>query len=173
MRLRKTVVALFLALGTLGVLPVLAAAATSYTDSISGVEVFATATEGVFVGLASGPLPGAWSADVFHGPLPSSVGLSGAITGGSFSLATVLNKHFTLVSGSFDTTGGTIRLRDQARGCGIQHYVVADALTNVGVGPAPTGNGSFAALLTHYRAKIFGSCITYAATVAGSVSLTF
>ena len=173
MRLRNTLVALFLALGTLGLLPVLAAAATGYNDSVSGVEVSATSTEGVFVGVASGPLPGVWSADVNHGALPSSVGSSGVITGGRLTLATVLDKQFAQVTGSFDTTGGTITLRDQANGCGIQHYLVADGLRNVGVGPAPTGFGSFGALLTHYRTKIFGTCITYAATVAGSVSLTF
>ena len=167
--IRKTIVALFLAAGALGLLPVLAVAATPYQDSVSGVEVFATNSEGVFVGVASGGLPGAWSADIKHTGLTSG---SATITSGSFSLRTVLNRQITVVAGSFDN-GGTIALFYAQPGCGIQQYTVTDNLSSVGLGSSPVGTGHFSAVLTHFRAKIFGTCITYAAKVAGSVSLTF
>ena len=32
---------------------------------------------------------------------------------------------------------------------------------------------TFAATLTHYRTSIFGSCVTYGASVRGALSLTF
>jgi hypothetical protein len=167
--IRKTVVALFLAVGALSLMPVLAAAATQYQDSVSGAEVFATNSEGVFVGTASGDLPGAWSADVKHTDLTSG---SATITSGSFDLVTVFNSRITVVAGSFND-GGTIALHYAAPGCGIQQYYVTDTLSKVGVGPTPSGTGSFSVVLTHFRAKIFGTCITYAATVAGTVGLTF
>lgn len=168
--IRKTAVALFLALGTLGLVPVLAAAATNtYKDAVVGAEVFASTTEGVFVGVATGDLSGAWSADVIHTDLTSG---SATVTGGSFNLATALNRQLAVVTGSFDN-GGSITLVYTAPGCGIQQYQVTDTMSKVGVGAAPSGHGSFSALLTHHRAKIFGKCVVYAATVAGSVSLTF
>ena len=42
-----------------------------------------------------------------------------------------------------------------------------------GVGPrsAGRGTGTFAATLTHYRMEIFGHCVTYSASVSGSLSL--
>jgi hypothetical protein len=64
-----------------------AAAATTYTDTISGYEYYATSTDGKFAGTASGPLPGSWVADVQHTPLCLSCATTATITGGSFSLA--------------------------------------------------------------------------------------
>lgn len=168
--IRKTAVALFLAVGALGLVPVLAAAATNtYTDAVVGAEVSATTTEGAFVGVATGDLPGAWSADVIHSDLTSG---SATVTGGSFSLLTALNRQVALITGSFDSSG-SINLFYTAPGCGIQQYRVTDTLSSVGVGATPSGHGSFSAILTHHRAKIFGRCVIYAATVAGSVGLTF
>jgi hypothetical protein len=63
--------------------PASAIAATTYSDSISGYEYAATSTQGHFVGIASGALPGAWSVTVDHTPL----GTSATITGAGFHLA--------------------------------------------------------------------------------------
>jgi hypothetical protein len=35
------------------------------------------------------------------------------------------------------------------------------------------GSGTFTATLTHYRTSILGSCVTYGASVKGSISLIF
>ncbi|MBI2764471.1 MAG: hypothetical protein HYX53_01020 [Chloroflexi bacterium] len=47
-------------------------------------------------------------------------------------------------------------------------------MTGVGVVAGPqTGTGGFNITLAHYRARVFGFCITYGATVVGGISLDF
>ena len=77
--------------------PAAAMAATTSSDSISGLEYTATSAQGRFAGIASGALPGAWSVTVDHTPL----GISAAITGGDFHLATRLDGTLTVVTGDF------------------------------------------------------------------------
>ena len=48
------------------VAPATAAAAQTYSDTISGYEYAFTSTDGKFAGTASGALPGTWNADVQH-----------------------------------------------------------------------------------------------------------
>jgi len=145
--------------------PAAAIAATS-SDSVSGLEYAATSTQGRFVGIASGALPGAWSVTVDHTPL----GTSAAITGGDFHLATRLDGTLTAVTGDF--TAGTVRQLSGFTGCASQRYAVHGVLDNVGSGAARRGTGTLDATLTHYRTKIFGQCLTYSASVRGSLSLT-
>jgi hypothetical protein len=142
-----------------------AAAATTSTDSISGLEYAATSAQGRFAGIASGALPGAWSVTVDHTPL----GTSAAITGGDFHLATRLDGTLTVVSADF--TRGTVRQLSGFTGCASQRYAVHGVLGGVGPGSAGRGTGTFAATLTHYRTEIFGYCVTYSASVSGSLSL--
>jgi len=144
--------------------PAAAIAATS-SDSVSGLEYAATSTQGRFVGIASGALPGAWSVTVDHTPL----GTSAAITGGDFHLATRLDGTLTVLTGDF--TRGTVRQLSGFTGCADQRYAVNGVLGGVGPGSAGRGTGTFAATLTHYRTEIFGQCVTYSATVSGSLSL--
>ena len=145
--------------------PAAAIAATS-SDSISGLEYAATSTQGRFVGIASGALPGAWSVTVDHTPL----GTSAVITGGDFHLATRLHGTLTAVTGDF--TGGTVKQLSGFTGCVNQRYAVHGVLDDVGSGAARRGTGTLDATLTHYRATIFGHCLTYSASVRGSLSLT-
>ena len=145
--------------------PAAAMAATMSTDSISGLEYAATSAQGRFAGIASGALPGAWSVTVDHTPL----GTSAAITGGDFHLATRLDETLTVVSGHF--TRGTVRQLSGFTGCASQRYAVNGVLGHVSPGSAGRGTGTFAATLTHYRTEIFGHCLTYSATVTGSLSL--
>ena len=145
--------------------PASAIAATSFSDSISGYEYTATTVQGRFAGLASGALPGAWSVTVDHTPL----GTSAAITGGGFHLATRLDGRLTAVTGEF--TGGTVRQLSGFAGCVSQRYAVTGVLGDVGPGSAGHGTGTFGATLTHHRAKIFGHCVTYSASISGSLSL--
>jgi hypothetical protein len=146
--------------------PAAAIAATTSTDSISGFEYAATSAQGRFVGIASGALPGAWSVTVDHTPLRTSA----AITGGDFHLATRLDGTLTAITGDF--TRGTVRQLSGFTGCASQRYAVHGVLDKVGSGAAPRGTGTLDATLTHYRTAIFGQCLTYSASVRGSLSLT-
>jgi hypothetical protein len=145
--------------------PAAAMAATTSTDSISGLEYAATSAQGRFAGIASGALPGAWSVSVDHTPL----GTSAVITGGDFHLATRLGGTLTVITGDF--TRGTVRQLSGFTGCASQRYAVTGVLGGVGPGSAGRGSGTFAATLTHYRTEIFGLCVTYSASVSGSLSL--
>lgn len=142
------------------------AAAATYPDSVSGYEYATTSTQGRFAGAAAGALPGAWSATVDHTPL----GTAAMITGGDVYLATYLDGVPALVTGHF--TGGTVRQLPGFTGCTDQQYAVNGSVGNVGVGSAGTGSGAFAGTLTHHRTKIFGYCVIYSATIAGSLTLT-
>src|SRR6266540_2474836 len=73
--------------------PVSAAASTTYTDAVKGVETgfqpgVAPGTDlSSFAGLLSGGLPGVFTAGVLHAPNPSTVGASSPIfPGGQFTL---------------------------------------------------------------------------------------
>jgi hypothetical protein len=144
-----------------------ATAAQTYNDTISGYEYAFTSTEGRFAGSASGALPGFWDADVRHTPLCLSCTPTATITGGSFSLATGSG----LVSGRF--TGGTVQVINAGSNCTNQTFAVNGVLGAVGRWSGGSGTGLFSATLTHYRQRIFGSCVSYAASVNGTLSLTF
>jgi hypothetical protein len=147
------------------------AAATHYQDTVSGYEVYATDTEGVFAGSASGALPGYWEADVLHTPL-SGTPQTATITGGSFNLLTNLHSHPTLITGAF--SGGSVVQTAGFSGCVNQVYQVTGQLTSVGVYGRPGhGTGTFGVTLTHHRISIGGYCVVYAATIAGAVALDF
>jgi hypothetical protein len=146
--------------------PAAAVAAPASSDSVSGLEYAAASAQGRFAGIASGALPGAWSVTVDHTPL----GTSAAITGGDFHLATRRGGTLTVVTGDF--TAGTVRQLSGFTGCASQRYAVHGVLGNVGAGAARRGTGTLDATLTHYRTTIFGLCLTYSASVRGSLSLT-
>lgn len=161
---------LFVLLSTVAVLTGVAApvaAGASYSDSVRGVEVAATSYQGTFDGVASGDLPGYWSAVIDHTKLNPNA----TITGGSFALTTYLNGAVTQVAGTF--TGETVTLENPSSGCVNQHYAVVGTLGNVGIGSGGTGSGSFTVTLTHYRTSVFGYCVTYSASVSGSLTVQF
>src|SRR5207302_5144489 len=130
-------------------------------------EYYATSTEGRFAGTATGALPGSWYIDVFHTPLSPN----GTITGGAFSLGTVMNGQPTTITGSF---AKGIVTQTSGSGCGNQTYALSGDLVSVGpYGSSHSGTGTFNGLLTHYRYSFYGSCITYGASVTGTVNLYF
>jgi hypothetical protein len=152
--------------------PLTAVAATTriYHDSVGGVEVYATSTEGRFTGQAGGKLPGFWYADVIHTPLSSSA--AATISAGAFDLSTSLNNQPALVTGQF--SGGTVTQTGGFSDCTNQTYAVDGTLSKVGVyGRPDRGKGTFVATLTHYRVSIYGYCLIYAASIAGLVNLNF
>lgn len=149
-----------------------AAASTQATDSITGVEVAASSSQGTFVGVAMGDLPGAWRAVVRHAPLPRRAGGHAAVTGGTFSLGTVVGGDAVTVRGSLRRSARGITLVDAGSGCRDQTFRIRARLARVGIS-SRDGAGRLVATLTHYRTRIFGRCVTYSASVAGSVSLAF
>ncbi len=146
--------------------PAGAVVAVTSTDAISGYEYYATSTDGYFAGKATGDLPGSWNTHVVHAPLSLSATPSATITGGSVQLVT----GYRLLLGAF--TGGTVQVTDAGAGCTNQTFDVDGTLGQVGPWWNRTGTGTFAATLTHYRRSILGRCVTYAASVAGEISLS-
>ncbi len=168
MGIRKTLISSFAVAAAAALLSPVTALAAAHTDSVSGIEVFATNTTGVFSGTAGGSLPGVWAATVNHTPL----GTSATITGGSFDVVSALGGLPAVVVGSF--SGGSVVQTGGFSGCGNQTFNVNGSLVSVGVaGRAETGTGTFGAILTHLRFPLFGKCITYGATIKGAVSLSF
>jgi len=167
---RRTTLAVGAAVAIAAALIPLTALAKTYSDAVHGAEYYATTVDGKFVGVATGALPGAWRADVQHAALaPSTV----SITGGTFQIQTVVNGQIHTVVGQF-TNSGTITPTGGFGTCGTQTFSVRGPLAHVGVfGQPDNGSGIFQATLTHYQFSFFGACVTYAATVNGSVSLSF
>lgn len=168
MRLRSitlTAVAI-LALGV----PAAALASQTYSDTTSGSEYYFTSTDGRFTGTASGSLPGRWNANVEHTPLCLSCTPTATIRGGNFQLATGVHGTPSLVTGSF--TGGTVQVVNEGANCTNQTFAVQGVLGSVGP-YGGTGTGTFNATLTHHRVSVLGRCVIYAATVTGTINLTF
>jgi hypothetical protein len=132
--------------------------------TVHGIELAATATRGTFAG--KGRADGAavaWQAVVNHERLHRG---PAAITSGSFRMARLSRAHGAgVVAGRF--AGGTITPVSQAAGCGRQVYAVDGELTLSG-----GGTGTVSIRLTHLRKRIFGRCLAYAASVAGTIALT-
>ena len=138
-----------------------AAAATTVSYEVRGVEVYATSTRGVFTGVTwAADDYGSWYAVVDHTTFDAA--RTATITAGTFDLTGYRRD----VSGTFDP-GGTVLLRRADAGCGREVFDVDGTLTLAG-----GGSGVFDATLVHYRRSVFGRCITYGATVSGTVALT-
>jgi hypothetical protein len=137
------------------------AASTSVPYSISGIEYAANSTEGRFAGVAvAAGDRGTWLTVVDHTVLS---GGTATITGGTFSY----DGRVRDVQGGF--TGGSLTQTGGFTGCVNETFAVVGALALV----VPTGGtGAFNATLTHYRTRLFGRCITYGATVKGTVVFT-
>jgi len=159
-RLRILLLAMLAAIAITAV-PAVGLATTTVTYGVSGLEYAASSTAGSFAGAAVAPDDlGTWRATVVQGALPLNPGGTAPVTGGTFGL----NGHTRDLAGGID--GGTITLLTTS-GCGKQTYSVTGHLA---LAPSGTGDASFGMLLTHYRLRLFGSCITYGATVQGSVT---
>jgi hypothetical protein len=169
--MKKPALSFVLAVGATLILAVSAVASGTATELITGTELpNATTTEGQFVGTADGVYDGTWYIDVRHQDLSHH---PANIMGGSFRLETVINGWPSAIRGSFVPWGGSVKQISGFTGCTNQRYSVNGLLSHVGIGGG-SGHGSFSATLTHYRTYIwFVGCVVYAASVSGSVSLTF
>ena len=150
------------------------AAPASDTFSVTGVEYAFTPTVGYFVGSATGDAGdrGAWNTYVEHEPLGSPPPIH--VTGGRFWMGTRSPSwDVDWVRGTFVNGGGTITKVDPGANCTNERYLVTGALENVATSTTSGGSGSFSVTLTHYRTSIFGRCVTYSASVVGTVSFVY
>jgi hypothetical protein len=150
--------------------PARATASSTYSDTLRGYEYWASSTDGKFAGTASGALRGSWSTDVQHTALCLGCSTTAGINGGSFSLSTLIHYVPTVVRGRF--TGGTVQVVNRGANCSKQTFAVNGILSDVGTWRPGSGSGTFVATLTHYRRYLFGSCVTYGASVAGNVAVS-
>ena len=149
------------------------AAPGSTTFAVTGLEYAFTQTVGVFAGVGSGNAgdSAAWNTRVVHDPLGSEPTY---INGGSLEMTTRSpNGRLDFVTGSYVYHGGTITTLNRGANCTNQRYRVEGALGHVATSNTWGGTGTFSAVLTHHRARIFGRCIIYSATVAGRATFTY
>jgi hypothetical protein len=150
------------------------AAPASTTFTVTGFEYAFTPTVGFFAGSAVGNAGerGAWNTYVEHDRLGSPPPIY--VTGGSFWMATRSSTGaYDSVSGTFVYHGGTITTVDPGAGCTNQRYLVTGTLENVSTRASTGGKGTFSVTLTHFRAALLGRCITYSASVAGTVGFQY
>jgi hypothetical protein len=158
-------------------------AATEHTTLVSGFEMYATSSQGRFSGTARGQganrVSGGWSIVVDHSSLDPCFRMRLAcatVYDGSFSLAET-SPTLELITGQF--AGGSpptnqIQLLNRGDNCTDQLFKLTDALVNVGTGSQRSSSGSsFVGYLWHQQRSFWGRCITYAATVQGTVVLNF
>lgn len=145
----------------------------STTFAIVGYEYAFTQTVGSFAGAGTGNAGdrAVWNARVVHDQLGSNPTY---VNGGSFQMATRSpSGSVDSVTGTFVFHGGTITTIDPGANCTNQRYLVTGTLANVSTTTTAGGTGTFRATLTHFRTRIFGRCIIYAARVAGTVGFAY
>jgi hypothetical protein len=146
-----------------------AAAAISPSYNVVGVETAFTPMQGTFVGtgLGSGGDGLIWKAVVDHTALSTDPATPASITGGTLAALSFEAGERVPFGGTF--TGGTITYdpaRSSPAACGNQVYDVDGTLA------LDVGTGAFSVFLTHHRVRLFGRCITFAASVVGVPGLT-
>ena len=77
------------------------------------------------------------------------------------------------VAGTFIDHGGTITTLNPGANCTRQQYRVTATLRDVLTTTSSGGSGKLSVTLTHYRARLFGRCVAYKATVSGTVSFSY
>jgi hypothetical protein len=156
------------------VFPVAASAAPVSTSfNVTGFEYAFTQTVGSFAGSATGNAGdrGAWNTSVEHDPLGS---VPTYVNGGTFQMATRgTTGRLDFVTGTFVNHGGTITTIDPGAGCTNQRFLVTGTLADVATSTTSGGTGAFSVVLTHFRIPLFGRCLTYSASVAGTVSFEY
>ena len=150
-------------------LPSLTRATTPEVYSIAGYEIWFGRTVGRFVGggyWAGGELS-AWYGSIEHS---ESVSPTGIITGGR---ATLYRMDGVWITGNFG--GGVVQQTNEGAGCTDESHTVNGILYGVTRSDrdGPTGAAVFDATLIHHHAWIFGRCITYSASVVGTISVIF
>jgi hypothetical protein len=158
---------------TLAVPAIASAAPVSTTFVVRGSEYAFTPTVGFFAGTGAGNAgdSAVWNTRVEHDPLGSTPTY---VNGGSFAMGTrSVTGGLDFVRGTFVHHGGTITTVDPGANCTNQQYLVTGDLENVSTTTTAGGTGTVSVTLTHYRTRIFGTCIAYRATVVGTAVFTY
>jgi len=160
-------------LATLAVPASASAAPASTSFAVTGFEYAFTPTVGLFAGRGTGNAGdrAAWNTYVEHDPLGST---ETYVNGGSLQMTTRSPAGtYDWVTGEFVYHGGMITTIDPGTNCTNQRYLVTGALKNVSTSTTSRGKGTFAVTLTHYRASFLGRCVTYSASVVGTVGFVY
>ncbi len=158
--------------------------ASTGKSSVSGFEIAATSTDGQFVGSIGGGTPlagGYFYANVVHQALQEgSLGAQTAICGTGESLSSrspcasapgpvstvTVYLDGRSVTGQFKYAPGGIGFQSGTGSCpSPQKFSVADTVTF----GTPFSSYLFSVTLTHYSYDLFGDCITYFATISGTM----
>lgn len=174
---RSQRLALAVGLALMALAPVTVFAASTATESISGVELGIPTPCGpsgsgdslsAFGGGAAGTINGVWSAGVCHTPLSIAPGPTATILGGTFSVTGFRGFHYVRITGSF--VSGSIPAGVETdyivKGVGTCTQVFAVSING-------TGPSTFAATLEHYGLFFSGSCHVGSATLNGTGHLTY
>ena len=138
------------------------------TYSLTGYEVWFTPTVGTFVGTGRGTAGelAAWHSSIEHSVV---VNPTGTITGG---WATLYRLDGVRISGWFSE--GSLQQTNDGPGCTNESHTVTGRLAGVTRSDTgAVGTGVFQSTLVHYRAWLFGRCISYWVSVNGTISLLF
>jgi hypothetical protein len=157
----------------LAVVPAASAAPGSTSFTVSLNEYAFTSTVGCFAGNGHGNAGDSALVDtcIEHDPLGSQPAY---INGGSFAMATRSpNGALDYVRGSYVYHGGTVTTINPGPNCTNQQYGINGALEDVATSNTSDGTGTFAGTLTHYRAWVFGRCVTYWARVRAGVTFVY
>lgn len=172
MRMLFAVATATLATAASAVFPAAAIAApASDTFAVRGIETAFTSTSATFSGTGTGDAGdrAAWSVMITRTPFASGVS---TITGGTFRMRTVSPSWTTdWVAGS--VAGGFVHKTSGFTGCTNEKFALEVSLTGVATKTTAGGIGTFIGELTHHRTSIFGTCVIYAATVNGVVTLSY
>lgn len=170
LRLAATVLVAVAALA----IPTAASAAPASTSfNITGFEYAFTQTVGFFAGSGTGNAGdrAVWNTSVEHDRLGS---VPTFVNGGSFQMATrSTTGRLDFVTGTFVNHGGTITTIDPGAGCTKQRFLVTGTLADLATSTTAGGTGGFSVTLTHFRTPLFGRCVTYSASVAGTVGFEY
>jgi len=157
----------------IAIVPAASAAPGSTNFGVSLGEYAFTSTVGCFAGHGSGNAGDSAVVDtcIEHDSLGSQPTY---ITGGWFAMTTRSpSGAIDYVSGSYVYHGGTITTINPGPNCTNQQYGISGALDHVATSSTSGGTGTFAGTLTHYRAWIFGRCVTYWARVQAGVTFVY
>lgn len=92
---------------------------------------------------------------------------------GTFALFTVIHAHAVTIHGALARKSAGITMLSAGAGRRNQRFWIKDRLTRVGIRARRDGAGTVSAVLTHHRTRILAYCVTYSASVAGTIPLTF
>jgi hypothetical protein len=136
----------------------IALAQTTYTDRVAAVEVAAAPGSATFVGVASGQLPGTFTASASYAPPTITGGETNTVAGGTWTLNVRGRGSLTGVI----EPGGTITWNADATLGTVD--VELTILGGTGAFVGATGSGTFDGVLSH---------ITFPPTLRGILTLTF